>query len=88
VLAVNQFIIQVAQESVQGPPTVLLTLGYVAPPVLLGTPEQQREAAAAVERLTIRPVARFTVPGERILELSQLVQNLPQQWAEVREQQP
>lgn len=88
VLAANQFIIQVAQETVQGSPTVLLTLGYVAPPVLLGTPEQQREAAAAVEQLTIRPVARFTVPAERMLELSQLVQNLPQQWAEGSGQRP
>jgi hypothetical protein len=88
VLAVNQFVIQVAQENEQGPPSVLLTLGHVAPPIVLGTPEQQREGVAAVEQLTVRPVARFSIPADRMMELARLLQNLPEQWAGGAERQP
>ena len=79
VLAANQFILQVA--AVDSPDDItdaVLTIGYLPPPVILGTPEEQQAAAAALERVTVRPSARFVVPIKKAAELAQLIQELVQ----------
>jgi hypothetical protein len=77
VFAANQFIAQLeVSDPQQGPPALVLTAGYLAPPLLPGTPEEQRNAAAALKRLTVRPIARFSIPAARAAELAQIIQDL------------
>ncbi len=88
VLAANQFLIQlsVSEPQITGS-EVVLTIGYLAPPLLLGTPEEQREAAAALDHLTVSPVARFSIPIGKAAELAQVVQGFLQH-VEAGRQQP
>jgi hypothetical protein len=86
VLAANQFIVQVAVDA-QNVAELILTVGHLAPPVLLGTPEQQQAAAAALTQLTVRPVARFSVPIAKAAELAKVIESQTQ-GTENRGQQP
>ena len=79
VFAANQFALQVGLSEVEGAVSeVVLTVGYLPPPLLMGTPEEQREAAAAIDHVTVRPIARFSVPVAKAAELSQLLQGFLQ----------
>lgn len=88
VLAANQFLVQL---SVVEPQTtaaeVVLTVGYLAPPVFLGSPEEQQQAATALDRLTVRPAGRFSIPIAKAAELARIIQDLLQR-AEAARQQP
>jgi hypothetical protein len=78
VVAASHFIVQVAVADQPNTNDVILTLGYLPPPVFLGTPEQQREAAAALDHVTVRPVARFIISRTKAGEMAQGVQQLLQ----------
>jgi hypothetical protein len=79
VFAANQFVVQMAMSEAQGAfSEVVLTVGYLPPPLLVGTPEEQREAATAIDHVTVRPIARFSVPAAKATELAQLIQGLLQ----------
>jgi hypothetical protein len=87
VLAANQFLMQlsVSEPEITGS-EVVLTVGYLAPPLLLGTPEQQQEAAAALDRLTVHPVGRFSIPIGKAAELARVIQELLQRVEAARRQ--
>ena len=87
VTAASHFIVQGAVTDPQDVHDLVLTVGYLPPPVFLGTPDQQREAAAAVTRVTVNPIARFSIPVARARELAQLMQNMIQA-IEAQEPQP
>jgi len=88
VLAANQFILQVAAvESPEDIADTVLTIGYLSPPVILGTPEEQQVAAAALERVSVRPSARFIIPIKKAAELAQIIQELVER-VEAAKQQP
>jgi hypothetical protein len=76
VLAASHFLVQAAVVDPANPGDIVLTVGYLQPPVLLGTEEQQRTAAAALDHVTVRPVARFSIPRARAAELATLVQTM------------
>jgi hypothetical protein len=58
----NQFIVQIGGPGMAGPEEFVVSIGYAAPPVLVGTPEQQREFADAIgHTLPALPIARFTL---------------------------
>jgi hypothetical protein len=44
-----------------------------------GTPEEQREAAAALDHLNVHAVGRFSIPAGKAAELAQAMQELLQQ---------
>jgi hypothetical protein len=88
VLAANQFLVQLSViEPEITAADVVLTVGYLAPPVFLGTPEEQQEAAASVDHLTVRPAARFSIPIAKAGELARVIQELLAR-AEAARQQP
>lgn len=77
VYAANQFLVQLSVSEPQNPTSeVVLTVGYLPPPVFLGTPEEQQEAAARVEHVTVRPVARFSMSVSKAGDLAQILQGL------------
>jgi hypothetical protein len=89
VFAANQFLLQLSAtdpELIKS--DLLLTVGFASPPVLFGTPEELQEAAASVERVTVRPVARFSIPLGKAAELSQVLQEFVQQVQQAARQQP
>ena len=86
VLAANQFAVQLSNEAGDPVPSVLLTVGHVAPPRLWGTPEEQRTAAAAVESVNVQPLARFSMSAKKAAEFAGLLQSLVQQIEAGRQQ--
>lgn len=72
VLACNQFMasLSVPADAGRGMPTgVLMTLGYLAPPSLLGSEEEQIAQANQIDVLEIEPLGRFSIPLEHVVEL-------------------
>ena len=78
VLAANQFLLQSVSEGEDPLAGVVLTVGYLAPPVLLGTPEEQREAASALDHVNVNPVARFSLSATKAAELAKVIQDFLQ----------
>lgn len=78
VLAASHFIVQAAVHDAPDVNDFILTLGYLPPPLFLGTPEQQVEAAAAMSQVTVRPLARFSIPKAKAAELAQILSNMVQ----------
>jgi hypothetical protein len=64
----NQFVVQFLQDE------FIITIGQMAPPILLGSPEQQMEQAKKVSFVPIRVVARLAFNRTRFEELTQLMQ--------------
>jgi hypothetical protein len=64
----NQFLGQFHQEE------VILTLGQIAPPVLLGTPEQRVEEANRLGYVPVKAIARFGLTRKRLGELIGVLQ--------------
>jgi hypothetical protein len=79
VLAANQFAVQLSNEEGEPAPSVVLTVGHVTPPIFLGTPEEQRAAALAVESVNVQPLARFKLSAAKAAEFAGLLQTLMQQ---------
>ena len=70
VLSANQFITQVSAFGQSGQPDdVLLTVGHVAPPAIVGSSEEQAQQARQLEFLPIRPIARISMTRHRLQEL-------------------
>jgi hypothetical protein len=86
VLAANQFAVQLSNEEGDPTPSVILTVGHVSPPLLLGTPEEQQAAAAAVESVNVTPLARFKLSAAKAAEFAGVLQNLMQQVEDNRQQ--
>jgi hypothetical protein len=64
----NQFVIQHQQNE------FILTVGQIAPPMLLGTEEQQREQAKQLDYVAVKVVARLAFTRARLQELIDLLQ--------------
>ena len=89
VLAANQFLVQLSASEPQNLVSdIILTVGYLAPPVLIGTEEEQMQAAAQLDHLNVQPVARFAIPLAKATELGQVLQGFLQRIEATREQQP
>ena len=75
-LAASQFVVQSLANPDEPGSGVLLTVGYVAPPLILGTPEEQQTALAALDHVNVRPIARFAFSIGKAAELAQIIQDV------------
>jgi hypothetical protein len=81
VLAANQFLVQGGISGNSGvPDDMVLTVGHTAPPVLLGTPEEQQAQLAALGAVTTRPLVRVSISRNRLGELIGLLVAAANQW--------
>lgn len=59
----NQFVSQFQQNE------FILTIGQLAPPMILGSDEERTEQIQNLAFVTVRPLARFGLPVARVREL-------------------
>lgn len=82
VFAASHFALQTAVVEMPRVNDLILTIGYLPPPLLQGSPDEQREAAANVTEVAIRPIARFSIPVSKVAELSSLLTSFVEQFQE------
>jgi hypothetical protein len=58
----------------------ILTFGYLAPPVLLGSPEDQATTAQALGALAVDPLFRMAMSRSRLDDLIKLLQESADKW--------
>ena len=68
ILFANQFLVQFYQQE------ILLTIGQLTPPVVLGTPAQQVQQAEQLSYIPVNTVGRFGLTRERLQELIGVLQ--------------
>lgn len=72
----NQFLGQVTAGPDGEPEDLLLTIGHVAPPVLLGSPEEQQATAMALGAINVRALSRISLSYQQTQALIGLLQHL------------
>lgn len=78
VLPASHFALQAAVHDAPNLRDVVLTVGFLPPPMLQGTSEQQREAVSKTAQVAIRPLARFVIPLGKAAELRELLDGFVQ----------
>ncbi|MCW2756340.1 MAG: hypothetical protein JWO46_86 [Nocardioidaceae bacterium] len=73
VLRANQFLGQIAAGIEGQPEEFLLSIGYAAPPVLLGTPEEQQLSMQAVGAISVKTEVRVSMSRGHLAALTQLL---------------
>ncbi len=73
-LAANVFSLQITGSG--EPEEVVMSVGYAAPPIFTGSPEEQQRQAEALEAVVITPVVRLSITPGRLRELLGLVQTV------------
>ena len=58
----------------------IITFAQFAPPLVLGTPEEQKEQIKAKPYLAVKTVARLAMSPERVLDLIQALQGNYDKW--------
>jgi hypothetical protein len=69
VLTANQFLTQLVASD-----EIVLSIGSVTPPVVLGTREQQAEQLRNVAFLQVRPIGRFGLTRARVREVIKVLE--------------
>jgi hypothetical protein len=69
ILYANQFVVQVEGND------IIVTAGQLAPPILLGNADEQREQARQISYVPIRVIARLAINRERAAQLVALLGN-------------
>jgi len=78
ILHTNYFVIAIHQED------FIMTVGQFAPPILLGSDEEQREQASQLSYVPVKVVARLAMTRTRIAELISALQIQMQRYDENR----
>jgi hypothetical protein len=65
----SQFVAQIA-----APNEIILGFGQSAPPMIFGTPEEQRAQLQALRFIQVRPTARLALTAFRVKELIDVLQ--------------
>jgi hypothetical protein len=68
ILFANQFLVQFNQQE------ILLTIGQLTPPVILGPVEQQVQQAERLSYIPVKTVGRFGLTRDRLEELIGVLQ--------------
>jgi hypothetical protein len=71
IVACNQFLGQFSAEN-----ELIVTFGHLAPPALLGSPEERLEQAKEISYVPIRVVARLGMNRLRVEELIRVLQEI------------
>jgi hypothetical protein len=79
-MAANQFVSQVTGTG--APDEIIITIGHVSPPVIIGSAEEQRQLAAAIQSLKIRPLLRVSLTRQRLGELADVIAAAAKQYDE------
>lgn len=69
VRSANQFAVQLSNGPDGVPEQALLAAGFVAPPLLTGTPESQLEQVRSITELQVTPIALMAMSRARVQEL-------------------
>lgn len=72
VLMANQFLVQVDAVA-DRPDQLILAIGQVTAPPVLGTPEEKLAAIQEFSEVTVRTLARFSITPARLGEFSELL---------------
>jgi hypothetical protein len=81
VLPANAFLLQLGAPGPDGrPDPAIVTVGFLAPPALTGTPEEQAAMLAALGAVSIRAHAKYLLTRPRLQELIQYLQGLADNW--------
>ena len=78
VLFCNQLVVQHQQNE------FVITFGQLAPPILLGTPEERREQAKQVPYVAVKVVARIGLTSDRMVEFIKAMQDNLRKYQEKR----
>jgi hypothetical protein len=68
----NQFLVQV-DASGERPDQLVIAVGQVMPPPVLGTPEEMEAALERLSEVSIQTLARFSVTPTRLAQLVELL---------------
>jgi hypothetical protein len=80
VLKANQFLGQISQGPAGQPEDFVVTIGYFPPPVLLGTPEEQRATMRALGAISVKTLSRVSLSRDRLGELIKVLQTIAEQY--------
>lgn len=85
----NQFITQLTSDGDGAPSEVIVSIGYVGPPMLHGTPEEQAVMGGQLPPQPIVPLSRFALTRNRLEELRDVLNHAMLGWdlSQAREQQ-
>lgn len=74
VLTANQLLAQIDQSHGQ-PDAVVLTIGYVPPPIVIGTNDADTEQKIrAIQEIPVHPLIRISLTRQRLQEWADLLQ--------------
>jgi hypothetical protein len=71
----NQFLAQIDAAG-EHPDQLILAIGQVTPPVVLGTPEQKRAQLGEIDEINVNTIARYSITLARLRELIGLLQQV------------
>lgn len=80
VLRANQFVYQLSPGPDGKPEELILVLGNVTPPLVLGTPEEVQAMMSALGAVAVRTHGRYSISRGRLDELIGLLIQAAQNW--------
>lgn len=72
VVVANQLLVQIDFAS-GVPDTAVLTVGYAAPPIVLGTVDEQKQKLELISDVPVNPLIRISLTRRRLQEWSDLI---------------
>lgn len=76
VLAANQFVVQISAGPSPEYDEFIVTVGYAAPPIIIGPPEAREATLREVQNVEVKPLARFGMSRARLAELGKLASDM------------
>lgn len=80
VLSTNQFVAQLAPGPDGVPEELILVVGHIAPPLVLGSQEQVEALMRALGSISVKSHGRFSMTRSRLQELIQLLAMQAEKW--------
>jgi hypothetical protein len=74
VFRANQFLGQISPGPTGAPEDFILTIGHVAPPVMLGTLDEQRATMSALGAVSVRTLSRVSMSRGNLEALIRILQ--------------
>jgi hypothetical protein len=75
----NQFLAQIDVAG-EHPDQLILAIGQVTPPAVLGTPEQMSAQLEEIDELNVNTLVRYSITPTRLRELIGLLQQVERVW--------